>query len=165
MKRRNKEMASIELLLFISISMLSPSKIDCQRIEFIRKLVPDIVGEEPTNLWGKICWSKKDEIDFVMSVSYPIQVVNNDSIHLPDDGNTNTQWFLIDMLCESSSNFLSKVDEKYFAHPYRWLIIDANVEIIQNLQLLPDSNVIISNLKQNQYILKQGSSFNISFTN
>ncbi|XP_055295194.1 uncharacterized protein LOC129564966 [Sitodiplosis mosellana] len=61
------------------------------------------------------------------------------------------------MNCEHNSDFLSTIEEKYFAHPYHWIIIDTTNDSIQNLTFLPDSNIILANKDRNsdRYTLKQ----------
>lgn len=151
------------LFKMIPILILS-SVINCQRAGNISKLIKDIIENErvASVLWATTCWSKIDDFNFVMSLAIRIQIVKwNMPINLPTDENTNKQCFFVDMSCEKvvdRSTFLSTVNEKYFAHPYRWIIADATNESLQNLTFLPDSNIILVNqdLTTNQYILKQG---------
>lgn len=85
------------------------------------------------------------------------------SLNLPIDENINKQWFFIDMNCgERSINLLMNTDEKYFAHPFRWIIVDATHDSIKNLTFLPDSNIILANWddKSQRYSLEQGNFFN-----
>lgn len=101
-----------------------------------------------------------DEVNFVIGLSIPVQAIKSSAqLNLPVDENTNKQWIFVDMGCEQNSNFLLNVDEKYFAHPYRWILVDATHESIQKLTILPDSNIIIAtqNVDSKEYVLKQGN--------
>lgn len=56
--------------------------------------------------------------------------------------------------------YFEQVSDKYFAHPYHWIVLNLDENDLNklNLTLLPDSNVILANYNdtQNQYELKQG---------
>lgn len=147
---------NFKLYLILSLVSLSTNG---QKVEVLSKLVSDVIENESGSavLWAKICWSKINEFYFLINSSFPIQF--GISINLPIDGSINKQWFFIDMHCECSSIFLSKIDERYFGHPYRWIIADATNDSIQHLAFLPGSNIILANYdsNSNQYILKQGT--------
>ena len=153
-------------LIIISLSILgvasSHSKIERNRSKILTKLVEDLTGNEkvPSTLWAKTCWTKFEKFNFIKSVSIPIQMAGSAvSIDLPSDENINKQWFFIDINCgEQSVKLLSITDRKYFAHPFRWIIVDGTLDSIKNLTFLPDSNIILANWdnKSKKYILKQG---------
>lgn len=129
----------------------------------LSKVVQNIIKNEeiPSVLWIKTCWSKIDEINFVKKTAIPVQIATSTtSIDLSfEDEVVKAQWFFVDISCERNSDFLSNVQDRYFAHPYRWIIAGADSYSIQNLTLLPDSNVIIAhqNTELKEYDLKQGS--------
>lgn len=161
-----------------------------KKSEEIANLVKDVIENErmASILWMKNCWSKPDDLKFVKSISVPVQIVKASTmtINLPADANNfaNKQWFIVDMDCQNSSNFLSNVDEKYFAHPYRWILLSSTADSIKNLTFLPgkytskqyytfsfretkfyhfsDSNIILANQdrESRKYALKQGGWWN-----
>lgn len=146
-------------ILFILV--LNFSTVHNQKIAAVSQLTSDIIENErvPSILHAKACWPKTDEISFIKSFSIPTQFDDSITpINLRIDENTNKQWFFIDMNCKQYSNFLSSVDDKYFAHPYRWIIVDAKNESIQHLNLLPGSNIILAERKPNSehFTLNQG---------
>lgn len=146
-------------VLFATIPNLSA--IHSQKLVLLSKFTTDIIENErvASVLYAKTCWSKADDIAFVKNISIPIQIVTSiEPINLPNDENVNNQWFLIDMNCKQYAKFLSSVDEKYFAHPYRWIFVDAANDSIQHLNFLPGSNIILANHGPNseQFTLKQG---------
>lgn len=154
-------MSLFKIVTILFILATNFSTVHNQNIAALSQLTSDIIENErvPSILYAKACWPIVDEIAFVKSFSIPIQYDDsNTPINLPTDENTNKQWFFIDMNCKQYSNFLSSVDEKYFAHPYRWIIFDAKNESIQHLNLLPGSNIILANRNSNsgQFELNQG---------
>lgn len=136
-------------------------KVDSGRIGDLSKLVKDVIDNEqvPSFLWAIISWPKADEFSFVKNISIPVQIdKSNTPINLPICENINKQWFFVDMNSDAKLKFLLKTEDKYFAHPFRWIIADATHETIQNLTILPNSNIILVNKDVNskRYILKQG---------
>lgn len=155
-------MIFIKSVIFFTIFFTILKSIRSERVVDLSNLVRDVIANEnvPSILWTKTCWTKIDEFNFAKNAPFFVQVVKlNTSIKLPIDENTNKQWFFIDMNCEYKANFLSIIDQKYFAHPYRWIIADATNDSIQHLPFLPDSNVMLANKGKNshEYVLKQGS--------
>lgn len=158
-------MVKLEFLIIITFSFLSIlpvlSGIKNGRAETLSQLVKDVIENErmPSCLSAKTCWSRYEDFKFFKSISIPVQVLEpTASFNLPVNENTNKQWFFIDMKCERNSEILSNVDNKYFAHPYRWIIADATHRTMQNLTLLPDSNVMIADQDPHleRYNLRQG---------
>lgn len=150
-----------KFLIFLIIIFTSLKSICSQGVDDLSNLVRDVVENEgvPSILWIKTCWSKIDEFKFAKNAPFLVQVVrSNNPIKLRIDANTNKQWFFIDINCEYKEKFLSTIEEKYFAHPYRWIIADATNDLIQKLPFLPDSNIILANKNENshEYVLKQG---------
>lgn len=133
-----------------------------QKFEICSKLIADIIVNEQVAsvLWIKSCWSKTDKLNFVKNTSIPIQIA--EPIALTDfnvDENINKQWMFVDMNCEGSSDFLLNVNVKLFGHPFRWIIADATMDVIQNLPFLPGSNIVLANKNENtnKYTLRQGN--------
>lgn len=160
-KKFERKMSLLKIVTILFISVTNLSTVHCRKITLLSKLTNDIIENErvPSILYAKTCWLRADDIAFVKNISIPIQIVNSITpINLPTDDNTNKQWFFIDMNCKQYSNFLSNVDEKYFAHPYRWILIDAKNESLQYLNFLPGSNIILANQNPNseQFTLNQG---------
>lgn len=155
-------MGSTKLVSFILISLLNLLAINSQKMDYISKLVTEIIEKEqtPSILWIKSCWSKIEEVNFAKTSSFSVQALGAGSINLPVDEYMNKQWFFIDMNCERNANFFHKTHEKYFTHPFRWIIFNTSDDSIENLLFLSDSNVILVNydIKENQFILKQGIS-------
>lgn len=134
---------------------------DSYRYQDVSKLVKDVIENEqvPSVLWAKTCWPKIDDFNFVRSFEIPMQIVKSNSpINLMLNGITNKLWFFIDMNCEASFDFLMNTQDTYFTHPYRWIIVDASNDSIENLAFLPGSNVILANQQLNsaKYELRQG---------
>lgn len=160
-KNLQRKMSLFQSIAILFILVLNFSTVHNRKITTLSQLTSDIIENErvPSILYAKACWPKVEEIAFVKSFSIPIQFDDSITpINLRIDENTNKQWFFIDMNCKQYSNFLSSVDEKYFAHPYRWIIVDAKNESIQHLNLLPDSNIILADRKTNSehFTLNQG---------
>lgn len=154
-------MLLIKVILIVALSKMNSCSAFIQRPAIILELVQDIIQNEkvPSTLLAATCWSKSTVIKLIANFSVPVQFIQlDDFVELPVDERHNTQWFLIDMNCDQSSNFLSNVGHKYFAHPFRWIIADATNDSIQNLAFLPDSNVVLANSDSstNGYSLKQG---------
>lgn len=154
-------MNSIKIIAIFLISVSNFSTVHSHNSVLLSKLAKDIIENErvPSILHAKTCWSKSDDIAFVKDNSMPMQIVNSIApIDLPYDDNSNKQWFFVDMNCKQYSTFLVSVDEKYFSHPYRWILIDATNDSIEHLHFLPDSNIILANRDPNseQFHLKQG---------
>lgn len=158
-------MVSINLLTVLIFWLTRPEQAFSynlkQRSESISTLVKDLIKNEEVSsmLWVKTCWPKTDDFKLTQIISIPIQIVKSHNlVNISVTDNTNKQWFLVDMSCGNSSHFLSNIDEHYFAHPFRWIIVDATNDSIRNLLFLPDSNVILANQEETsgKYILKQG---------
>lgn len=132
-----------------------------QRSTLISTLLKDIIQKEkvPSSILAVTCWSTTDLLHLVKTVMVPVQIVRfNDLLKLSDKENMNSQWNVIDMNCEQGNTFLSTVESKYFAHPYRWIIIDSTIKSIESLSILPDSNVILANTdtSEGEFSLNQG---------
>lgn len=158
---RNQCSVSINIFIILIISFVKFSLVQTHRSELISKLVKDIIENErvPSILYEKTCWFKNEEVNFAKSLRIPVQIVNSITpINLKLDENTNKQWIFVDMKCDQGFQILSTVHEKYLAHPYRWIIVDATNESIQSLNSLPGSNVICVNQEADsrKYVLKQG---------
>lgn len=127
------------------------------------KLVQDIIKNErvPSVLFANVCWNKNDQQILLRNFGSAVWInANFNSFDLRLKESTNKVWFLVDMHCVGADRFLRNLDPKNFAHPYRWIIAETAEQTIVDLDLdlLPDSNVILVNLddSQNNYALKQG---------
>lgn len=147
------------------IAIVQLSSIYClsefERRVSLTKLVQDIIKNEnvPSVLFANICWNKYDQQILSRTFGNSAKVNENfNSFDLRFDEATNKIWFFIDMHCNGADHFLRNLNQKYFAHPFRWIITDGTEQTIVDLHLLPDSNVILVNFddSQNQYILNQG---------
>lgn len=152
------------LLIFIVEARLLLAIVERDRPKVLTKLVKELIENEKVSstLWMESCWPKNDEIEFMKTISIPVQFARSTvpSFDLPIDENINKQWFFIDMNCgKQSVNLLTNIDGKYFAHPFRWVIVDATRDSIKNLTFLPDSNIILAQRdeKSQTYNLKQGN--------
>lgn len=151
-------MLSFNLIVFSLVLFAKLSIADRHRFEDLSNLVLDVIENEqiPSILWAITCWPKTDEFNFIKKCPYQIRIANsNEPIILHSNENTNKQWFFMDANCAKR---LKNVDEKYFAHPYRWIIADITNVSIQELSFLPGSNIILANRDGNlkEYNLKQG---------
>lgn len=155
-------MISIKFLAILIVSFtVNLSTADKNRFDEVSKLIQDVIKNErvPSIVWAKTCWPKVDEFNLIKNSPFQIQISKlNEPINLVLNDNTNKQWFFVDAKCENQQNILSDVDEKYFGHPYRWIIADAANISIQELSFLPGSNIILANRERmsEQYVLKQG---------
>lgn len=130
--------------------------------ETLSILIKEIIENEQISsvLLAITCWSKIDDMKLIKTIPIPIQISKfTNPINLPIDESTDKQWFFIDMNCDQSDSFLLNIENKYFAHPYRWILANASQDSIQNLTFLPDSNVILANPDSSpkRYTLKQGT--------
>lgn len=129
-------------------------------IGLIFKLISDIIRNEndPSHLSAFTCWPNIESFKFVKNFDHPVQICSQFKIN-PRVSNdlTNKLWYFIDMRCERSVSFLHRIEEEYFAHPYRWILYEAEFESLENLTFLIDSNVILinSNAKKSQFDMKQ----------
>lgn len=141
-------------------AIFSLARCNEQNIENISKIVSDIVRNENviSHLSALTCWQNIQNFEFVKSFNHPVQITSQFKVssRLSDDL-TNKLWYFIDMRCERSISFLYQIEEEYFAHPYRWILYEAEFESLANLTFLTDSNVILinSNAKQSQFDIKQ----------
>lgn len=84
------------------------------RIEVKAKLLNDVLANEnvPSVIVVKVsCWSKGELVKFSKALgNVLIQYLNDDVVmHQPLDDYTNKVWFFVDMKCEQSLEFISKV--------------------------------------------------------
>lgn len=152
----------LNLFVFFAIGLTKVAAIDNLRFENLAKFTKELIEYErvPSFLWIQNCWPKIEDLKFTQRIPFAVQIVKSSApINLTIGDETNKQWFFVDMACKESLNFLLKVDEKYFAHPYRWILADGSARSIQNLTFLPGSNIILANQEEDssRYILKQGN--------
>lgn len=129
------------------------------RGEVVGKLLHDILRGErsPAILSARICWTKSEQIAFVKELPYMIQFIET-SAHLShiNADQTNKIYYFVDMNCSDSQPFIVSVNEKFFGHPYRWILLNGNAKNLSSLSFLPDSNVILANAIENGFKLAQG---------
>lgn len=134
-----------------------------QNVGVISKLVHDLLENEniPSYLSVIACWSQSENFDFVQRSKVPIQLSNsfNTITRRIIDDKMNKLWYFIDMRCNGSSMFLHRIEDVYFAQPYRWILFEPIEDILTNLTFLTDSNVVLINFNSNssQFNLKQGN--------
>lgn len=128
--------------------------------ESIAQMISVIIQNEkvPSVLSAITCWSTAQNFEFVKRSNISTQV-NSQFKLSPRVSNdlTNKLWYFIDMRCDKSEKFLHDIEEEYFAHPYRWILFEPNIERLNNLTFLTDSNVLLiqSNGKKGQFDLNQ----------
>lgn len=147
-------------LVTLMSAVLSLAHCNGKNIVIISKIVSDIIRNENvlSHLSVLACWPNIQSFQFVKSFNHPVQMSSQFEINsrLSNDL-TNKLWYFVDMRCERSVSFLHQIEKEYFAHPYRWILYEPNLESLENLTFLTDSNVILinSNAKQNHFDLKQ----------
>lgn len=136
-----------------------------RKVEIVSKLVQDLIRSENVSsiLSAKTCWSKWDDVYLFKNTIVPIQLINQfnqSEWNCGDVQHRNRVWYFVDMDCVDSYEFLSMVDIRCFAHPYRWILLDPIWQLLNTSFFLPDSNVILANLESNhrQYNLFQSKS-------
>lgn len=137
-----------------------------QEIEVISNFVHDLLKNEnvPSVLSVISCWPKADCFSFVQRSKISIQMSNNFqfSPRIVDD-NVNKFWYFVDMRCNESYNFLQKIEDSYFAQPFRWILFEPVEDHLTNLTFPTDSNIILVNFNPNlaQFDLKQGMNYSL----
>lgn len=139
------------------------------RGELIGRLVCDILSNErsPAVISAKVCSSRNEQIAFVKELPFMIQFVHtSDNLRPADADQINKIYFFVDMTCSDSRSFLASIDVAVFAHPYRWILLNENIETISLFPFLPDTNVILANeVRNDSFDIIQGNSINFSLTN
>lgn len=129
--------------------------------QVISQLTQDLIANEnvPTLLSAFTCWPKSDNFHLIKTSKVPVQSNSQFKIgpHRSDDA-TNKLWHFIDMRCNKSYTFLSKVEHRLFGHPYRWILFEPDESRLNNLTFLTDSNVIFVNFNTelSRFDLRQG---------
>lgn len=132
------------------------------RGELFGKLVHDIIRGErsPAVISARVCWPKSEQIAFVKELPFMIKFIQT-SANLEPIGadQINKIYFFADMNCSDGRSFLASVDEKGFSHPYRWILMNENVENLSSFPFLVDSNVLLANeVGNSSFDLTQGES-------
>lgn len=138
-------MKVIELFIFLGVFYVFKS--NCLNFNDTKLFVTNLVEHEkfPAILLAKICWTQREKIDFKMSFSYSTSFFErSDEISKLVGDDRNKIWFLIDAKCPKTLQFLGSVDDYYFGHPFRWIILNGNETEIASFSFLPGSNVILS---------------------
>lgn len=127
----------------------------------IPELVKDLilVDQTPSMVITTNSWNLKiiSEIQQKYSIPIKFNFLNN------QETQKNHKTFLIDFNTKNGIQFVRNVDKSYFRHPNRWIIInkiDKTDELLSELEILPDSNVIIVDFLGDGIIkLQQGKIF------
>lgn len=134
------------------------------RNTIISSLIQDIAenDDKHSSLWLKNCWSKSENLKFLKSTNRSYMVLQK-GIEADVKWNEYHRqiqnfWFAIDLSCEDSLQFLLNTNKMYFTHPFRWILIDGNKEIYEQLVLPTDSNVVLAEPADinGRYVLRQG---------
>lgn len=124
----------------------------------IPELVKDLilVDQTPSMVITTNSWNLKIISEIQTKYSIPIK------FNFLNDRETqkNHKTFLVDLNTENGIQFVRNINKIYFRHPNRWIIIkkiDKTDEILSELEVLPDSNVIIVDfLGDENFKLQQG---------
>lgn len=126
----------------------------------VGKLVHDILSGErsPAVISARICWGKSDQMAFVNELPFMIQFVQSSAdLRQINADQINKFYFFADMNCSGSRSFLTSMDKHYFSHPFRWILMNENVDNLSSLPFLPDSNVMVATEMGNgSFELQQG---------
>lgn len=155
-------------IITLLMCLLCAEHVFCNRYEeeIVSKIVQVVIENEkvPSILSVISCWTKTQQFRFTKPLQIPLQIINHfeipESVKIKDD-NTNKRWYFINMQCKESENYLQKIDQTLFGHPYRWILFEPNIDHLHNLTFLPDANVISINFneKMKQYDLNQSNFF------
>lgn len=169
-------------LIFLIFFLKSVRSLDYSSIQ--SQLITDLVTNEdvPVFLNIKLCWKKAEVIEFMKSSKFQMQFINfADRLNVSIDDSTNKIWFVVDMNCADGVDFVKnvwfprtvsfhssrdcwysfQVDEKYFARPYRWMLLNPSMDDlveIKNRPLLIDNNIIFAledTATRTEYLLEQ----------
>uniref|UniRef100_A0AAU6NDS6 IR75q.1 n=1 Tax=Mythimna loreyi TaxID=667449 RepID=A0AAU6NDS6_9NEOP len=132
------------------------------------QMVVDVVKsyEKPTSVVARVCWEsttvKRKLAKMLANLERPISVRylrKNETIQ--QSYPNNHLLFLLDINCENVEIFLKQADaNKLFSKSYRWLILGNSINDngsiateFENLSISVDSEVIITQEKERNYIL------------
>lgn len=140
--------------------LLLPFSGQATTVEEISKLVRDVIENEhvPSVLSALTCWTKSDRLHFLNVSKVPTQLNNQLKIpHRQSNDQIHKLWYFIDMRCDGAHEFLSTLRNDYFAHPYRWILLEPIEDRMEHLPFLTDSNVLVINFNANlsHFDLKQ----------
>lgn len=142
------------------------------RAKITQNLIRSIIVNEDgfSSIWLKNCQSKSDNLNFLKTTNRSFKLLQNAldvDVNWMERCDRHNFWFVVDLSCKASIDFVLKTNQTYFGHPFRWILIDGHVGIYENLHLLPDSNVIIAEFDEGTkgYILRQGTILSFSHKN
>lgn len=149
---------------FIPFLFLSIQSIE---VDEVSKLVNVLIKQEhePAVLSVIACWSKLELWNFLIESEFPIQFNNQLKLSFRHSNDKiDTIWYLTDMRCDGSYEFLNNLNDSYFAHPNRWILFEPDENRMINLSFLTDSNVILVNYNADliRFDLRQGHLYKIS---
>lgn len=137
---------------------------------FIPELVKDLifVDQTPSMVITTNSWDLKIISEIQKKYSIPIKFSFVGEMEIRKYHTT----FLADLNTSNGIRFVKSVDKLYFRHPYRWIIInkvnetDDDVITIEELAVLPDSNVVIVDfIGDGNCILQQIYKIELTWTN
>lgn len=103
---------SFYLNLFLLPIFLNFQLAICTNPEFVAKFVTDFIEHEkiPIVLTMKDCWTKYQRISYLKMIPTSVQFIS-DVNSLPSVKNdySNKMWFMVDMNCSDSVDFLKQV--------------------------------------------------------
>lgn len=105
-------MISQSTLVFFLLFFILPVAIFATNSGITSKLVKDLIENEkvPIAITVKDCWSSGEKLMFATHVGVSIRFVRNVTLEKePKNDFTNKLWFVIDMNCCDSIDFLRKV--------------------------------------------------------
>lgn len=134
------------------------------RIEIVSNLIRDVLDNDDkhSSIWMKNCWPKIETLKFLKSTNRSYMLLQNpiesDVAWDEYQRRYHNVWFVVDVNCVESIQFLINMNKMYFRHPFRWILIDGNNDLLEHLHLLPDNNVIMAefDMVRHRYLLIQG---------
>lgn len=120
------------------------------------RLVNELILNEdhPRLLNVYLCANRETNFKFLQYISvptvfhsfaHPVNLSRLDELH--------QTWFVISMNCNGSLEFLRHTPPKYFAWPFKWILLNASMEdrdALIELNIMMDSNlIVVSNAASN----------------
>lgn len=138
--------------IFIWIILLLLYQNQAVTVERISTMVRDVIDNEhvPAVLSGFMCWTTSERLHFLKVSKVPTQLNNQFKIpHHQSKDKIHKLWYFIDMRCDGANEFLNTLDKEYFAHPYRWILLEPFEDRMEHLPFLTDSNVLVVKFNAN----------------
>nr|AST36363.1 putative ionotropic receptor IR75q.1 [Cydia fagiglandana] len=128
-----------------------------------RKVIVDIIQSfnKPSDVISNLCWTNTSKKKLTISLTQankPRSIKFVSALHDNDLVYPEKIIFLIDVSCKETKAFLNEAaSRKYFGRPHRWFIINRPANEIRvpleidNMHMLPDSEVYVMQLINNSY--------------